>query len=265
MKDEDQYPRGRGRKDDETVASLLTDLPHMRRSVPVNYQLKAELKKQLLQRMKELEGQKRDSVVIALPGKRRKQLRIICAIVIAAVTIAVYSWWEKNLLTVEAHSLLSLPKQTTAEQIDIDPTGTQLAYLSSPAVIRSLPLDEKKRSFTVSLPPTQGEYSALSWANHRKLVAVVEQDGQQARIWMVEIPDGNSSGSSRLLKEEDQLSYHSPTWAPNDETIAYTRVKNGVEEIWTSSTVSFQKGKLAEGSIDIDVNVPLGGITKYNA
>ncbi|MFD2371446.1 TolB family protein [Brevibacillus sp. GCM10020057] len=246
MKQEDHSPRRR--KEEQTVVPLLTHFQHMRQSVPVNHQLKAELKKQLLQRMQELELQNGEGTVIAQSGKHRWNIRLIAAMVIVAVSVAVYSWWEKGVLAVEAQGLLSLPKQTTAEQIDIDPTGGQLAYIAPHDVIRSLPLDEKNRPFAIALPPTKGRYSALSWSNRSGQVAVVEQVGTRSRIWIVRLPVGGSEGSRRLLKEEDEVSYHSPTWSPDDETIAFTRVKNGVEEVWMSSTVSFREWKMAEGS-----------------
>ncbi|MED4910928.1 hypothetical protein P9761_22385 [Brevibacillus centrosporus] len=246
MKEEDRIPRDR--TDEQTVTSLLSHLQEMRQAVPVNYQLKTELKKQLLQRMKELELQKTDSVVVKMPHSRKKLLRVCAAVMIAAITVGVYSWWEKDVLAVDKQGLLTLPAHTTEEQVDIDPTGKEVAYLVSPSVIRTVSVDEKKHPENISLPATAGEYRALSWANHNEQVAVVEQSGKQARIWIVDIPDQNNVSSSRLLKEEENVTYHSPAWSPGDETIAYTRIKDGVEEIWVSSTVSFQEWKLAEGS-----------------
>ncbi|MED4780869.1 hypothetical protein [Brevibacillus choshinensis] len=246
MNEQDQHPRKR--EEEQTVASLLSHLQQMRRAVPVNYQLKADLKKQLLQRMKELDQQNRESMAVPASGKRKKWMRILASTILLGITIGTYSWWEKDMLAIEKHSILSLPKQTTEEQIDIDPSGTQVAYIAPHAVIRTLSLDQKKNPVTIALPPTKGEYGALSWANHSQQVTVIEQLEGQSRIWIVDMPDPNNMSSSRLLKEEDQVKYHSPTWSPNDETIAYTRVKNGVEEIWMSSTVSFQEWKMAEGS-----------------
>lgn len=246
MKEQDQNPRKR--EEEQTVASLLTHLQQMRRAVPVNYQLKADLKKQLLERMKELETQKKETLAAPPSGKRKKWMSIIAAAMIMGVSIGTYFWWEKDMLAVEARNVLSMPKQTTEEQIDINPSGTQVAYIAPNAVVRTLSLDKKKHPVTISLPPTKGTYRALTWANHSNQVAVVEQLAGQSRIWIVDIPDQNDVSSSRLLKEEEQVTYHSPTWSPNDETIAYTRVKEGKEEIWMSSTVSFQEWKMAEGS-----------------
>ncbi|WP_301168986.1 hypothetical protein [Brevibacillus nitrificans] len=246
MKEEDRIPRDR--TDEQTVTSLLSHLQEMRQAVPVNYQLKTELKKQLLQRMKELELQKTDSVVVKMPHNRKKLLRVCAAVMIAAISVGVYSWWEKDVLAVDKQGLLRLPAHTTEEQVDIDPTGKEVAYLVSPSVIRTVSVDEKKHPLNISLPATDGEYRALSWANLNEQVAVVEQSGKQARIWIVDIPDQNNVSSSRLLKEEENVTYHSPAWSPGDETIAYTREKDGIEEIWVSSTVSFQEWKLAEGS-----------------
>ncbi|QRG65346.1 PD40 domain-containing protein [Brevibacillus choshinensis] len=246
MKSQDQHPRKR--EEEQTVASLLTHLQQMRRSVPVNYQLKADLKKQLLERMKELEMQKNDSPVSPPSGRRKKWINIVAAAMLLGVFIGTYVWWDKDVLAVEERNVLSMPIQTTEEQIDINPAGTQVAYVGPNAVVRTLSLDQKKHPVTISLPPTKGSYRAIAWANRSNQVAVVEQLSGQSRIWIVDLPDQNNVSSSRLLKEEDRVTYHSPTWSPNDETIAYTRVKDGTEEIWMSSTVSFQEWKMAEGS-----------------
>lgn len=246
MREEDRIPRNH--QNEETVAQLLTHLQQMRRSVPVNYHLKAELKKQLLQRMKELDTTKRQPDFASADGKGKWLLRLgIGALVLALVVIG-FSWWQKDALSVSERILLTLPKKSSVEQVDMDAAGTRLAYIVNQTEIRTLALSDKIDPVLVKLPPTTGGYLALSWANHGKRLAVVEEQGQQSRIWIVDLPDQNRPGSSRLLKEEDGVHYHSPSWSPNDETVAYTRWKNGVEEIWVSSSVSFQEWKLAEGS-----------------
>lgn len=245
MKEEDQYPHDH--PEEQTIVSLLSHLQHMRRAVPVNYQLKADLKKQLLQRMSELELQNRKMDGIASQSKRKKWARIVVAAVAAVVVAGSLVCLQKDVLTVEAKGLLALPAHATEEQVDIDSTGNTVAYLAPQSVIRTLSLEEKK-PLSIALPPTKGEYKALAWANHSKQVAVVEQTAQQSRIWIVDIPDQTGTSSSRLLKEEQGVTYRSPTWSPTDDTVAYTRIKNGVEEIWMSSTVSFQEWKMAEGS-----------------
>ncbi|MGG1661244.1 TolB family protein [Brevibacillus sp. NRS-1366] len=245
MREEDQNPQGYD--DEQTVPMLLTHLKRLRRSVPVNYQLKSDLKKQLLQRIKELEAQKKTSDVSVSQG-RRNLIRVGLATLMVSIAFVSYGWWTKDAVSVREHHLLTLPAESSAEQVDLDATGTQIAYISQSSVLRTLSLDKDQKPLTVKLPPTEGKYIALSWANHGKSIAVVEQQQQQSRLWIVNLPDVYNLGSSRLLKEEEGVLYESPNWSQNDDTIAYSRTKNGVQEIWVSSTVSFQEWKLAEGS-----------------
>ena len=246
MREENQNPRGYD--EDQTVPMLLTHLKQMRRSVPVNYQLKSELKKQLLQRMRELEVQKKKLPDVTVSKRRRKFMQAGVVSLVVALAFGSYAWWTKDAISVSEPKLLSLPVQSSAEQVDMDPAGTQIAYISQSSVLRTLPINSDQKPLSVKLPPTEGKYLSVSWGNHGTQIAVVEQQDQLSRLWIVDLPTTYSMGSSRLLKEEEDVLYQAPSWSQNDDSIAYSRTKNGVQEIWVSSTVSFQEWKIAEGS-----------------
>ncbi|MGG4495777.1 TolB family protein [Brevibacillus reuszeri] len=246
MREENQNPRGYD--EDQTVPMLLTHLKQMRRSVPVNYQLKSDLKKQLLQRMKELEAQKKKSPDASLSKARKKLIQAGVVSLVVALAFGTYGWWTKDAISVREPKLLTLPVQATAEEVDMDPAGTQIAYISQSSVLRTLPLNTDQKPISVKLPPTEGKYSSVSWSNDGTKIAVVEHQNQLSRLWVVDLPTTYSMGSSRLLKEEEGVSYQAPSWSQNDDSIAYSRTKNGVQEIWVSSTISFQEWKIAEGS-----------------
>ncbi|GED27255.1 hypothetical protein BAG01nite_33570 [Brevibacillus agri] len=246
MREEEKYPQGHN--DDQTVAQLLTHLKRMRRSVPVNYQLKADLRKQLLERMKELEAKKGQAQGGQQPWKRRKLLWISCAALVVALSVGVCLWWGRGAVTIQKHEVLTLPAESSVEQVDIDRSATQIAYIAHQSELRTLPIDGDTKPATVKLPPTKGKYVAVAWSNQGKQIAVVEQAEQMSRLWIVELPTAYSMGSSRLLKEEEGVAYSSPSWSQHDDSIAYTRSKGGNDEIWVSSTISFQEWKLTEGS-----------------
>jgi TolB protein len=246
MNEKDRFPLCHG--DEQTVSLLLCHMQQMRRTVPVNYHLKSELKKQLLQRMKELGTQTHLQEAATPPSKGKMLFRFALVTAALAAAFGGYAFWQKDALSQSQSSLLSLSPKTSVEQVDIDATGSQVAYIIPQAEIRTLALDKQLNPGTVKLPSSTGVYPALSWANHGKQIAVVEQQGDQSRIWIVDLPKQNKTGASRLLKEEDGVRYDSPSWSPNDETIAYTRRRGSAAEIWVTSTVSFQEWKLAEGS-----------------
>lgn len=247
MSEKEKYPQDH--TEDQTVAQLLTHLKRMRRSVPVNYQLKADLKKQLLERMKELEAQKAQAPTGGQPPwKSRKLLWISCAAMVVALSVGAFLWWSDGAVTINRHEVLALPAEASVEQVDIDGAATQIAYIAQQSELRTIPIDSDTKPVTVKLPPTNGKYVALAWSNKGNQIAVVEQAGQLSRLWIVEMPTAYSTGSSRLLKEEEGVAYGSPSWSQHDDSIAYTRSKGGNDEIWVSSTISYQEWKLAEGS-----------------
>lgn len=246
MREEEKYPQDH-QSDDQTVTQLLSHLKQMRGSVPVNYQLKADLKKQLLERMRALEAKQAKA-----PGPvTRKWGRLVwsgIATVALAVAIGGIVWWNNATLAVREHDVLGLPSQITEEQVDIDRKATQLAYIVNNAELKTIPIDKETKPVAIKLPPTKGQYKGLAWSNTGNQIAVVEQVEQTSRIWLVELPSTYSMGSSRLLKEEEGVVFSSLSWSGKDDSLAFTRSKNGVEEIWVSSTVSFQEWKLVEGS-----------------
>ncbi|MGG4453867.1 TolB family protein [Brevibacillus porteri] len=246
MREEEKHPQDH-QSDDQTVTQLLGHLKQMRGSVPVNYQLKTDLKKQLLQKMREHEA-KQAKVPTATPKKWGRL--VWSGIAAAALTLAIggFVWWNNTSLAVRENEILKLPAQATAELVDIDRKATQLAYINNNAELKTIPIDKELKPVTIKLPPTEGKYTGVAWSNSGKQIAVVEQDKKLSRIWIVEMPTTYSMGSSRLLKEEEGVLYSTPSWSEHDDSLAFTRSKNGVEEIWVSSTVSFQEWKLVEGS-----------------
>lgn len=246
MSDENRIPHGH--EEEETVSRLLAHLQELRSAVPVNYQLKAELKKELLERMKEADRmqRKQESALSGAKGKRLKWLSF--GVLAAALVFVGFVWSHKNPVAILRPNVLTLPATVSAEQVDIDATGSRLAYVSAHSEIRTVLWSKGTETGTIRLHPYPSTYPSLSWANQGNQLAVVEQQGDVSRLWIMNLTAQNRAGSSRLLKEERGVEIHSPSWSPSDETIAYTRKKNGEEEIWVSSTVSFQEWKLAQGS-----------------
>ncbi|MFY0544293.1 hypothetical protein [Brevibacillus sp. H7] len=230
---------------DATIAQLLTHLQQLRRSVPVNYQLKADLKERLLQRMKELEINQQDTLHAQLRRKRRVAWWLSGAI---ALTLAsALGIWTSSPLKVTEPALLTMSTPSAAEQVDINPDGSYIAYVSADARIYMKSLEEKGKEGKVGLPHDTGTYQSLSWANNNQQLAVVEQKGPLSRLWLVDLASPGIHTSSRLLKEESGAVFRVPAWSPANDQIAYAKVVSGKEELWITSTVSFHERKLTEG------------------
>ncbi len=231
---------------DTTIAQLLTHLQQLRRSVPINYQLKAELKERLLQRMKELDINQH----VTLHAQLRRRRRVVWWLsgAIALTVAAVLGIWTSSTLNVHEPAILTMPSLSAADQVDINPDGTYIAYVSPDAKIHTKPLESDGKEGKIGLPTVIGTYQSVSWANNNRQLAVVEQHGSLSRLWLVDMTEPGVHNSSRLLKEEKDAQFRSPSWSPANDQIVFTKVVNGVEQLWVNSTVSLQERKLTEGS-----------------
>jgi TolB protein len=245
MRDDDRYSVNDSR--DATIAQLLAHLQLLRRSVPVNYQLKEELKEKLLQRMKEMERHKQHSQLAQNLRKRRIAWWLSGGTVAIALA-AVFAVWSSTDVKVRESSLLSLSGPMAVEQVDINANGSYLAYVAKDEKIHAMPLTDKAKEEMFGLPSIKGRYHALAWAHNNRQLAVVEKLDASTRLWVVDVPRDGAQNSSRLIKEESNVEYRSPDWSPDNERIAYTKIIGGVEEIWVSSTLSLREQKLTEGS-----------------
>ncbi|NGQ96322.1 hypothetical protein G3578_14245 [Brevibacillus sp. SYP-B805] len=233
---------------DSTITDLLRHLQQLRRAVPVNYQLKAELREKLLERMREMELQHSPQPPDRDVGRRWSVWGIYggaVVLILAAVLLLV----TRDAIVVREEELAGLRMAQSAEQVALAPDGEHIAYVANGDRLYTRPLSEDQQESRFILPATTGRYRAVAWSHSGRQLAVVEENQQVNRIWLVETdPDGAVRASSRLLKEEKGAVYHTPSWSPDNLSIAYTRMTGGKEEIWVSSTLSLQEKRVTEGS-----------------
>lgn len=246
MRDQERFPNGG--PDDGTIAQLLSHLQQMRRAVPVNYILKAKLKKQLLQRMEE---QQRERQMLQIRQIKQKRLRLWLISGGSALLLALaigLGVWTHDEPAVQHHALIA-GGEGLEQAVDINPDGSMIVYAAGHTQLKIRSLKDRKANEVLVLPASGGLYTAVSWSNRGKQLAVTEQIEGFSRIWVVELATKDRPVSKRLLREERGVSYGAPSWSQNDGSIAYTRrTSDGAEEIWVSSTVAMQDWKLVEGT-----------------
>lgn len=233
---------------DTTIAALLQHLNQLRRTVPVNYQLKAELKEKLLERMREMERLRSAEQGATTDPQRRRSWWLAGGAVALAVGISLF-FWSRNSLFFQEQALNWLPPIQAVEQIALAPNGERIAYVTDGARLFLRSLTDEQEISRFQLPATTGDYQAVSWANRMDRLAVVEETEDAERIWLVDASaEGGLHATSRLLKEEAGVKFRTPDWSPDNHYIAYTRTSGKHEEIWVNSTVSLQEKKVADGS-----------------
>lgn len=82
---------------DNTIAQLLTHLQQLRRSVPINYQLKTDLKEKLLQRMRELDLLHSSQPHAHTRRKRRIVWWLSCGAIALSLAVILGVWSGQSL------------------------------------------------------------------------------------------------------------------------------------------------------------------------
>jgi TolB protein len=245
MKDDKYTPE---EQHDPTISHLLLHLQHMRKTVPINYELKSTLKKRLLEQIKQQQG-----LAAALhenSGKRSK-VRVkkwwIASGVVALAFFSCLLIWSCSGMTLHQKVNLPFPSATTVEQVAISAKGEKVAYLTENAKLQTFLVEEGKEEQAYTLPPTKGRYESVAWANRSDRLAVIENTGDVSRLWIIEETNGSLT-SSRLVVENEGVKLSSVQWEPTDQYVTYTKESKDDKEIWVSSTFSSEQKKVVEGS-----------------
>jgi TolB protein len=233
---------------DSTIAALLQHLTTLRQAVPVNYQLKAELKEKLLERIREMERERSLQSGTSTPPRWWKQWWVSAGAAAMVVLLSLVVWCRTMDLFQE-ETLAWLPPMQAAEQIALAPNGERIAYVADGARLFLRSITDAEEIYRFQLPATSGRYQSVSWANRMDRLAVVEESEDVQRIWLIEAStEGGQQASSRLLIEEKGVKFSTPDWSPDNCYVAYTRQRGNEEEIWVNSTVSLEASKVANGS-----------------
>ncbi|MGC5323865.1 TolB family protein [Brevibacillus sp. SYSU BS000544] len=242
MRDDDQLTTPE--LEDTTVAQLLSHLKLIRQSVPINQQLKIELKQRLLEQMKQM-GQ--NNTPSSSPRKQSWLRRFLpLGAGIAAVLIAL-PFFMSDSVSLHKPQKLTIENAREMEQVALSPKGEQVGVVSGNAMLYTYDLEEKTRKRAITLPQTKGKYLAPAWSPNDNQIALVEENGEIARLWLVDFDQKGSQYASRLLWEEKDVQFSGLDWNPVRTQISFTRKKDGKEEAWIANTNTFAAEKLIDG------------------
>ncbi|WP_139488774.1 TolB family protein [Brevibacillus dissolubilis] len=250
MKDE---PRFTDELHDSTVSELLSHLQHMRKAVPVNYQLKADLKKKLLEQMKAQQAQGHGALqAVPTQKKTRKSIGWLAGGVIALGLGSLLALWNGDGITIEDQQTLTFDHQPKVQQVAISNSGERVATITSDSRLQTYLIEESRQETPIRLPKTDGTYDAISWANNSNRLALLDNSDDQARLWIIDATtsehDQKIGGGSMLLHQEAGAVINSVSWEPNDQRIAYSKTVGDQDEIWLIRLNAFENQKVAEGS-----------------
>jgi TolB protein len=258
-----------------TVSKLLTHLQEMRELVPVNLQLKQDLKKELLNRIQQM-NLSMDQALAEAPPRKISGRGCLLASILVVLSLIFAQWWPSNIEMQVMDSEL-FPSAEAA----LSPDGKQIAVIDE-GLLNIIDAEQKDiLSRTVAMPNKPGKANS-SWANPTwspdgQMIAVTEHDANQSRIWLV----STGTESSRLLIEENGITFGGMAWSPDLQWLMATRIGDGQEELikvnvtnsvitewglgsqpaWSSngSTVAFERGgEVILSSLDGTVEKNLG-------
>ncbi len=232
---------------EHTIAQLLVHLQSLRQTVPVNYELKDDLRNKLLERMKQLGVDQAGQMSRHMSRKLRRFWGVSSAILLFVIVSVAGYWWNETIHLTKAN-IVTLSQQAFPESVALSPKGDRIALLASGNKLVIRAVDGKQKDVFYHLPAPNGKYQGVQWANNARQIAVSESDQHASRVWIVDIDSERSDSSSRLLREERQATFGELSWSPDNSRLAFTRKANGKTEIWLNSTVSLEEQKLTDGS-----------------
>ncbi|MEW9671008.1 TolB family protein [Ammoniphilus sp. 3BR4] len=212
---------------DPTISSLLKHLKIMRETVPVNYQLKAELKKKLMAQMMSMKTAQSAGPIEQEPRKKPKWQ--IYSWLLGAIGLA---WFLavglKNDVSIRQVENLQDRELEKAAIVQLAPKEDHLALLVGHEIIV---LDEnRKRSYRMSLPLQQEKVTSLAWSPRGEEWAWVKSTPQSSQVWISQM----QGPGSRLMAEFPAEQIDGLAWSPDGKGI-YASFDN---QVWLISTVS---------------------------
>lgn len=240
---------------DKTISQLLLHLQQIRQAVPVNYQLKAELKQRLMEQMKQMEAQNQagkqphsESPSKYAPKWKRWMTVGIGAMVVAITALTMVTLNNQTFRLEEIRPLVISNTTYSIEEAAISPLGDQVALLTNESKVHTYLIEERTLEKTLELPQTTGNYQDVVWSPNGKQLAVVEQTTEIARVWVIDMDQQSRQYGSRLIWEDKNVVLRNLSWNPQGGQITFTREQTGKQTVQLLNTQSLTVEPLVEGS-----------------
>jgi TolB protein len=209
-----------------TVSKLLFHLQEMRESVPINLQLKKDLKQELVKRMQQM-NLSMGETFSEVPYKKQSKWRwgvLASALVILLVIFA--QVWSPD---IEMHALDS--ELLTSTEAVISPDGKQIASVGD-GILNIVDLEGKGIVYhAIPLPDESDKIDSMwenpTWSPDQQMVAITQTNTNKSQVWIISV----NSRSSRLLIEEERVAYGQMAWSPDLQWLMITQIDNGHEAL----------------------------------
>ncbi|MBP1933797.1 hypothetical protein [Ammoniphilus resinae] len=230
----DKFKQSSDVERDPTIAKLLVHLKTMREAVPVNYQLKKDLKQKLLAQMQQM-GNVNKAQVPVIQNRSKRTRRWVTSIALVTAVIMVSVLW-KTMQGPAVEDLKPFPVQGEFVDADLSPDGKQIILLTK----ESLLVYDTKGQKINSIPlPEQSEVDSVAYSPLGQEAAFILRDQQRSEIWAANL----YGGAKRLIYDAENVPIQSLNWSSDGK---WLYVQKG-EEIWKLSTNSTQAMHIGQG------------------
>ncbi|ATO47696.1 TolB family protein [Brevibacillus laterosporus] len=255
MKDDLRSASDQTNEHEQTVVELLSHLSDMRKAVPVNYRLKEDLKRKLMEQM---QGQKQPHLTIVRQEeiKHNDQKRInrkrgwymlggVGTVALAAFLYVNVAQADVDLAI--SKSPISIPKLSTDSAVLS--SDLQVAYLQADNKLHIISGYDSEIDTPIELPQQIGTYDSIAWNSTNTKLALTENSQDKGKLWVLQLNQSKEkSYAPRLLLEQENRPVIDPAFDPKDEFLAYTVYKQDKPEVWVTNLRTFGKEKVANGS-----------------
>lgn len=222
---------------DPTITSLLNHLKGMRETVPINYQLKAELKKKLMAQMMAIKtAQPVEPNKLDFPKRPKWQIYSWLLAVMGLIGLMV-SWLQTD-VSIRQLEALQGSQFENASLVQLAPKEDHLALLVNQDIIV---LDEdRKRTNRIALPLQQESVASLAWSPQGDQWAWIKNTPSSSQVWASHV----QGAGSRLIAEVSAEKMEGIAWSPDGKEL-YTSIDN---RVWMISTVSPRNKMIYDGT-----------------
>ncbi|QOT00021.1 hypothetical protein JNUCC42_04510 [Brevibacterium sp. JNUCC-42] len=255
MKDDLRNASDQTNEHEQTVVELLSHLSDMRKAVPVNYRLKEDLKRKLMEQM---HGQKQPQLTVvrqkAMKHKDNKRINrkrgwyMLGGVGTVALAAFVYvNVAQADVDLAISKSSITIPKLST--DTAVLSSDLQVAYLQADNKLHIISQYGSEIDAPIELPQQIGTYDSIAWNSTGKKLALTENSKDKSKLWIVQLNQSKEqSYAPRLLLEQENRPLVDPAFDPKDEFLAYTVFMQDNPEIWVTNLRTFGKEKVADGS-----------------
>lgn len=196
-----------------TIAHLTQHIETLRDAVPVNYELKAKLKKRLLEQLKQKQAEQRQNRPKLMVNKQK--LIVMFSLFSVVLILLSYFFWPQDSLKISRINQLgtfSTEGISSSNPMTISADGQHVVLEQFGSLILVNVTGER----STLLKPRTGVFHSPAWSHHGDLLAVIYETEQESQIWVLQ---KSLQFASRSIYSGEGVTFSALAWSPDDQWV----------------------------------------------